>query len=121
MKSHKLAGCITIGLVLFLMAVPGMAKDSKLVTMPYSASINGTQLSAGDYQVSWVSHSPEATVTFKQGKQVSATVEGTVVERPNRYESSSVLYSNNPDGSRTVMEIRFAGTNKVLTFGSPAS
>lgn len=121
MKVQKQVGIFSLALVLFLFAsVAGMAKDSRRLKLDHAATVNGTQLSPGDYEVSWVSHSPEATVTFKQHKTVSATADGKWVERPNRYEDDSVLYSDNPDGSRSIVEIRFAGVNKVLTFGESA-
>lgn len=122
MKVQKQVGIFSLALVLFLFAsVAGMAKDSTRLKLDHAATINGTQLSPGDYEVSWVSHSPEATVTFKQHKKVAATVEGRWVERQNTYDFDSVVYDNNPDGSRTIVEIRFAGRSQVLTFGESSS
>jgi len=124
MKVRKQVGRLMTVLALAL-AVAGLAlaKDSKKVKLEYPASIHGTQLAAGQYEVSWETHSPEATVTFKLQKNVVATAEGKMVQRANKFETNSVLYSTNPDGSRTIMEIRFGGTNQVLIFGesSPTS
>lgn len=121
MKVQKQAGILTALLTLFLFSsVSGVAKDSRSLTLNHAATLNGTQLTPGNYEVSWVSHSPEATVTFKQRNKVTATAEGKWVERENRYANDIVVYDNNPDGSRTIVEIRFAGMNRVLTFGQPS-
>jgi hypothetical protein len=121
MKVQKQAGILTALLVLFLFtSVAGVAKDSRKLTLGHAATVNGTQLAPGNYQVSWVTHSPEAKVTFTQHKKVAATAEGKWVERQNIYDNDGVVYDNNPDGSRTIVEIRFAGMNQVLTFGQPS-
>ena len=124
MKSRNLAGTLMMALSLMLVASGwAFAKDSAKLQLDYAASVHGTQLAAGEYQVSWETHSPQATVSFKQKKGGVTTAEGMLTERPTKYESNSVVYSNNPDGSRSIIEIRFAGSNKVLTFGdsSPTS
>jgi hypothetical protein len=92
------------------------AKNSRKVNLGKAVTIHGTQLAPGNYQVSWETHSPEATVTFTHKKAVVATAEGKLVERPTKYENDSVVYSDNDNGSRTIIEIRFAGSNQVLTF-----
>jgi hypothetical protein len=58
-----------------------------------------------------------------QKKGVVATVEGKWVDRDTKYEANAVVYSNNPDGSRTILEVRFAGLKGALVFGeeSPQS
>ena len=45
------------------------------------------------------------------------TVEGRWTDRQVRYERNTVVYNLNPDGSRTILEIRFAGLRSVLVFG----
>jgi len=122
MKVQKQVGILSAVLALWLFAsLPALAKDSRNLTLAQAATLDGTQLAAGNYEVSWVSRSPEATVTFKQHKKVAATAEGKWVERQNTYTSDSVVYVNNPDGSRTIVEIRFAGMSQVLTFGGSSS
>jgi hypothetical protein len=124
MKIRNLAGTLMMMLALMLVASGwAFAKDSGKLNLNFAASVHGTQLAAGEYQVSWETHSPQATVTFKQKKGGVTTADGVVAERPTAYETNSVVYSTNPDGSRSIIEIRFAGSNKVLTFGdsSPTS
>jgi hypothetical protein len=37
-------------------------------------------------------------------------------DRGRRYESSEVVYKKNPNGSRVIQEIRFAGSSEVIVF-----
>jgi len=124
MKVGSLAGRITVTLAILLMAaLSAVAQNARTLKVPYSASVNGKQLAAGEYKVTWQTHSPEATVNFMQKKEVVATVQGKWVDRDTKYEANGVVYSNNPDGSRTIMEVRFAGLKGALVFGeeSPKS
>jgi len=124
MKVGSFVGRITLAVAILLMAaLSAVAQNARTLKVPYSASVNGKQLAAGEYKVTWETHSPEATVNFSQKKEVVATVEGKWVDRETKYEANAVVYSNNPDGSRTILEVRFAGLKGALVFGeeSPKS
>ena len=124
MKVGSFVGRITLAVAILLMAaLSAVAQNARTLKVPYSASVNGKQLAAGEYKVTWQTHSPEATVNFSQKKEVVATVEGKWVDRETKYEANAVVYSNNPDGSRTILEVRFAGLKGALVFGeeSPKS
>ena len=108
-------------LAVCLMAGTVFAKNRRTVTLAYPASVNGTPIAAGVYDVSWVSHSPEATVTFNKGKNVIATAQGKWMDRSVKYDRDSVMYTTSPNGSRAISEIRFAGMTQVLVFGEPSS
>jgi len=75
---------------------------------------DGTKIPAGVYDVTYKSHSPTATVTFKQGRRVVATVGGKWVDRDIKYDNDALVYDTNPDGTRTLIEIRFAGKKQAL-------
>jgi hypothetical protein len=122
MKAKTRIASLIVALAVFS-GVNAWAKDSRTLTLQHAVNVNGKQLTPGKYQVSWETHSPEATVTFTQKRNVVATAEATLVERPDMFDADAIVYSNNPDGSRSIVEIRFGGTNKVLTFGesSPTS
>ena len=124
MKVRSFVARITLTLAIVLMAaLSAVAQNARTLKLPYSASVNGKQLAAGEYKVTWQTHSPAATVNFTQKREVVATVEGKWVDRDTKYEANSVVYSMNPDGSRTIMEVRFAGLKGALVFGeeSPKS
>jgi hypothetical protein len=124
MKVRSFVARITLTLAIVLMAaLSAVAQNARTLRVPYSAAVNGKQLAAGEYKVTWQTHSPAATVNFTQKREVVATVEGKWVDRDTKYEANSVVYSMNPDGSRTIMEVRFAGLKGALVFGeeSPKS
>ena len=124
MKLGTCVGKLTITLAILLMvALSAVAENARTLKVPYAASLNGKQLAAGEYKVTWETHSPEATVNFMQKQAVVASVEGKWVDRDIKYEANSVVYSNNPDGSRTILEVRFAGLKGALVFAeeSPQS
>src|SRR5271157_87646 len=124
MKLGRSVGRLTVTLAILLMAaLSAVAQNARTLKVPYSASLKGKQLAAGEYKVTWQTHSPEATVNFMQKKAVVATVQGKWVDRDTKYEANAVVYSNNPDGSRTILEVRFAGLKGALVFGeeSPQS
>jgi hypothetical protein len=93
------------------------AANSKTLSFRTAVSLNGAEMKAGFYVVEWVSHSPEATVTFKRNGQVIATTAGKWVDGEMKYPADAVVYTNNSDGTHTLKELRFAGSKQVLVFG----
>jgi hypothetical protein len=110
----------SVPVIILMASAPVYAKQSRMVRLPYAASLNGTQLPAGQYKISWERHSPEASVAFALGKNLVTTAAATWVERNVRYPANEVVYSTAADGSRTILEIRFAGVNGVLVFADAA-
>jgi hypothetical protein len=118
MKSNGYRGNIWMVLaILFVASLWAAAANSRTLSFRTAVNLNGSEMTPGFYEVAWVSHSPEATVTFKRNGQVVATAAGKWVERDTKYPADSVVYSNNPDGSHTLKELRFGGQKKVLVFG----
>lgn len=93
------------------------AANSRTLSFRTAVKLNGTEMMPGFYEVQWVSHSPEATVTFKRNGQVVATAAGKWEERDAKSPADSVVYSNNADGTHTLKELRFGGMKQVLVFG----
>ena len=117
MRIRNQAVGLAASLAMSLLAVvPAFAKHAREVNLVQAVTINGKQLSPGRYQVSWDTQSPQGTVTFKQKKAVVVAAPFKLEERPQKYEYNSVVYTVNSNGASTVLEIRFAGSNQVLTF-----
>jgi len=102
----------------FTIAVGAQAKskDATSVTFTHDAMLVGSHLASGKYNIKWVTHSPEATVTLSQGSKVVATAEGKVVDRGTKYGFDEVMYDHTADGARVVQEIRFKGSSQVIVF-----
>jgi len=92
------------------------AKESAEVILDYNATVAGSQLASGKYNIQWQTHSPEATVSFLRRNKVVATVQGKVVDRGTRYSSNQVVYSETDNGARVIRELRFGGSSEVIVF-----
>ena len=115
---NRYRGNIWLALVILLTAsLWAAAANSRTLSFRTPVQLNGSQMQPGFYEVEWVSHSPEATVTFKRNGQVIATAAGKWVERESKSPADSVVYSNNADGTHTLKELRFGGMKQVLVFG----
>jgi hypothetical protein len=111
-------GKLAMALAILLVAGSALyAKDSQTLTLAREASLGSTKFEPGNYKVTWEKGASDSAVTFKQGKKVVATAQGKWVKRDAKYDSNAVVYSQNADGSRSISEIRFAGSDEVLVFG----
>ena len=114
-RKYVATGVLTLGL-LMAAGIPALAKNSRTVILEHAAVLNGKTLSAGKYNIQWETHSPEATVQFMRRHTLIATTEGRVEQRDKSSEHDTVVYNTAPDGSMSLIEIRFADSNKVLVF-----
>jgi len=109
---------LAITLAILLVAGSALyAKDSQTLTLSSPASLGSVKFEPGNYKVTWQPGASDSAVTFKRGKTVVATAQGKWVKRDAKYDIDSVVYSQNPDGSRSITEIRFAGSDEVLVLG----
>ena len=117
MNIRKALGTPVLSVALLLAAgIPGLAKNSRTVMLQHDAVLSGTSLAAGRYSIRWETHSPEATVEFVQRHKVVLSTEGSFEERDKSYDRDAVVYNTAADGTMSLVEIRFAHSNKVLTF-----
>jgi len=118
MNRNGYRGNIWLVLVILLTAsLWATAASSRTMSFRTSVKLIGSEMTPGFYEVEWVSHSPEATVTFRRNGQVVATAAGKWVDRDSKSPADSVVYSNNPDGTHTLKELRFGGMKQALVFG----
>ena len=69
-----------------------------------------------DCVIRWETYSTHAMVKFGQENNIIATADGKWVQRGVRYEHDAFVYRRNDDGSRTLLEIWFAGMRHALVF-----
>jgi hypothetical protein len=108
-------GVLSLGLLLAA-GIPALAKNARTLTFSHDFVLNGKTVPAGKCLVQWETHSPEATVEFVQHHEVVLSTEGRVEERSQSYDRDAVVYNIASDGTMSLLEIRFARSNKVLTF-----
>ena len=85
-----------------------------------SLDLNGSQVPVGYCTVAWESYSTHAAVKFLQEELVVAKADGTWIKTAAIYDRSAIVYRRNTDGSRTLLELRFAGMNRALVFRNPS-
>jgi hypothetical protein len=108
-------GVLSLGLLLAA-GISAAAKESRTIKLDHAIVLQGKKVPAGWYKVEWQTHSPEATVNLLQERKLVVSTEGRLELRDRKSSCDSVVYDTAPDGSMTLLEIRFAGSNKVLVF-----
>jgi len=117
MNVGKYLGTSALSVVLLLASsIPALAKNSRTVTFSHDVVLNGTTLPAGQYTVQWETYSSGATIEFVQRHKVVLTTDGGFVEHSKGYGRDAVVYNTASDGTMSLVEIRFADSNKVLVF-----
>jgi hypothetical protein len=108
-------------LALSIASTLAMAKDYRSLKLEYPVKINGAEVPAGVYKITWGPDDANAELTLAKGKEVVGTLAGKWVDRGSASRSDTVVYDANPDGSRRIAEIRFAGSNRVLVVGQDST
>jgi len=85
-------------------------------SLPPVLKVGGTHLPVGYCMISWESYTPDAIVKFESDRGMSVTVEGKWVNQGARYSNNAIVYVENRDGSRTLLEIRFNRMGRALVF-----
>jgi hypothetical protein len=80
-------------------------------------TLNGIPIPFGDYSISWESYASDAVVKFDDKRSIVITTGARLVRSPDWHHNNAFVYVINADGSRTLLEIRFGGTNQTLVFG----
>jgi hypothetical protein len=120
LKNNGYLKSVMAVIIILAASLSAMAGNTRTFTFDKPVQLNGTDIVPGYYTIDWVSHSPEATVTFTKNGQVVATAAGKWVERDKKYQQDGVVYTTNEDGSRRLVELRFAGMKQALVFGQPS-
>jgi hypothetical protein len=85
-------------------------------TLPAALKVAGSRLPMGDCVISWESYTPDAIVKIEDIRGMGVTLEGKWVNQGVKYTENAVGLHKNRDGSRTLIEIRFAGMGRALVF-----
>jgi len=116
-RKHFLSIAILAVAVVLTASLPAYSdSNSCWVKIPYGGTLSGTQLAAGQYKITWQQNSPSLTVTVANARNVVATVQARMEERTRKFERNMVVYTERPDGSRIIREIRVGGTSRAILF-----
>ncbi len=102
--------------ILLLAGGPAWAKRNppRPFMLPEEVDLNGAQVSAGRYELTWENQGSSARVTLSKDGRFVATAQGSLVKNGTRYSEDAALLRVNSDGSKSLIEIRIAGSNKAI-------
>jgi hypothetical protein len=105
---------VFVFVVLLIASLPAYAGNSRPFFLRSSVTVNGAVVPAGVYQLSWESRSSTVRVTLSKDGRFIATAKGAWVKHGIKYTGDAALVQVNPDGSRSLVEIRMAGTKRTI-------
>jgi len=105
--------------ILLLASIPLHAKkNSRPFYLRIAATMNGAEIPAGIYDISWESEKTGVRVTLWKNGQFFATAKGDWVKQGVKHTDDAVVLRVNSDGSRSLVEIRIAGVKKTIVLGT---
>jgi hypothetical protein len=120
MKASKISKGLLLGLALLLAtSVFAINKGSLQVSDPIT--VNGKQIGAGEYTVKWEGNGPDVELNILHGKNVVATVPARMVDLDRAPSRDSAVTVVNPDGHKSLNEIRFSGKKYALDIGAESA
>jgi len=113
----KKAGLLSI-LILLLATSPAWAKKNppRSLILPAVVTLNGARVPAGTYELTCETQGSAVRVTLWKDGQFVATAPGAWVKNGIKYAEDQVLLRVNSEGSKSLIEIRIAGTARSIVF-----
>lgn len=108
MSVSKISKGLLLGLAL-LLATSGFAANKGTLQVDDPVTVNGKQLSPGEYTVKWEGAGPNVDLNIMKGKNVVATVPAHMLDLEQSPNRDAVVTSTNSDGHKSLSEIRFSG------------
>ena len=105
-----------IFMVSFIAGFPAYADNSRPFFLRTAATVNGAEVPAGLYQLSWEAQGSIVRVTLSKDGRFIAIAQGAWVKQGVKYTNDAALLRVNPDGSRSLVEIRLAGAKRTIVF-----
>jgi hypothetical protein len=118
MKFATVSKTLVMGLAL-LLASSAFAATKGEMTLLSPATVNGTNLKAGDYKLQWDGTGTDVQVTILQGKNVIAKVPAKVVDLSAPSPNNAAVLNTGENGKRTLADARFSGKKYALQIGQP--
>lgn len=106
-----------LALVLMLSLGAFAKEKSESLTLYHDATLNGTNLPAGEYTVKYDVSGTNAQVKFMHGKKEVASATGQVKSLDKKPATSQVVL-NTENNARDISEIDFGGKDTAITFAS---
>ena len=104
-----------IALALLLSTSAFAKPKSESITLYHDATLNGTNLPAGEYVVKYDVDGSNAQVKFMKGSKEVASANGQVKTLGKKPVSNQVVL-NDAGSARSISEIDFGGKDTAITF-----
>jgi hypothetical protein len=110
-------------LILLAASVPVAAKKNagRPLFLESAVTMNGAEIPEGMYDLTMESSNANVRVTLWKNGQFVATASGVWVKGGMKYKESAFLLRVNSDGSRSLVEIRLAGSAKTIVLNDSGS
>lgn len=97
-------------------AVPAAAgsKHTGGIELFEKATLNGKELPAGEYKVTWDGDGGDVKVAVLNGHNVIAEGRGRLEKRNVRSDANEAVTQRDGSGARVITELHFAGKKEVL-------
>ena len=114
---------LPIALVLLIATSPAWGKKNPPhpFSLPFVVNLNGARVPAGNYELTWETQGSAARATLWKDGRFVATAPGAWVKTVVKYSEDEALIRLNSEGSRSLVEIRIAGTARAIVFDSAGS
>lgn len=89
-------------------------RGSRGFSIRSKVNIHGSQLPAGDFSIAWETYVADTKVKFRQGGHLIAAVDGKWVRCDTKFLNNEYVYRIQHDRSRPLLELHFAGMNRIL-------
>jgi hypothetical protein len=117
MKFNSKLVVLAVSLLVTVSAFAGEVHKASLQTLN-ALQVNGTSLPAGDYQLRWEGNGPNVQLNILKGNKVVTTTDAHVIDLAAKSRSNAAVTNANPDGSRSLSEIRMAGKKFAFALGN---
>ena len=108
-------GLVLAGAVLF--AASAFAANKASFDLQHPVQVAGQELAAGSYKVQWEGSGNDVHLTILRGGKQVVTSSARIVEMKVKSPDTGALVTLNPDGSRSLSQIRFRGKTFALDLG----
>jgi hypothetical protein len=109
---------LSYAIILASFSIPAFAaKNSQSITITNPIKVGSTQLTAGDYKVSWTGTSPNVQVTIAARGKAAVTIPAKLVDTKNGHVA---LLTNTVGGALVLESIQFDNVSLVLTSATSA-
>src|SRR5215469_2847081 len=116
----KVTKSLVLGLAV-LLATSAFAANKGSLQVQEAISVNGQQLTPGDYKVQWDGNGPNVELSIMQGKKVITKVPAHMVDLSKASNADAAVVKSNGDGSKSLAEVRLSGKKFALAVGEEAA